>query len=133
MLVLYLLVAFAAGVPHMPSSHVIPISSIANGDYIPYHRVSHRPDSPGFCKALYPFCPNQTALPTFLPDDEVEVWALQAPVWEFKYGDLMGKFKVFHDAVGFKNKRTGPSPPPPPPLRCRPQLHHGVVRALPTP
>nr|XP_033806084.1 ceroid-lipofuscinosis neuronal protein 5 isoform X2 [Geotrypetes seraphini] len=40
-------------------------------------------------------------------DDTIEVFRLQAPVWEFKYGDLLGHFKIMHDAIGFRSSLTG--------------------------
>lgn len=74
---------------------------------IPYKRVESRPENNAYCQARYPFCPLQTAFPTVEASDEIEVWALKAPIWEFKYGDRMAKINGFHDAVGFYNKRTG--------------------------
>jgi hypothetical protein len=105
-------------------------------------------------QAANPFCPNQTAFPSFADDDVVDVrlararavcdaaicvftgrgvlplgtqiYLLKAPVWEFKFGDLLGLFvcrrrgrqqscsltvwrgqHIFHDALGFTNRRTG--------------------------
>ncbi len=55
----------------------------------------------------------------------LQVWSMKAPIWEFQYGDEMAKINAssarshlylrffiislqgFHDAVGFKNVRTG--------------------------
>jgi hypothetical protein len=31
-------------------------------------------------------------MPTFDPNDTLYVYAMKAPVWEFKYGDLLAKF-----------------------------------------
>lgn len=48
-----------------------------------------------FCKALYPYCPTGLqpgVIPPMADNDTVEVFVLKAPVWEFKFGDLLGKF-----------------------------------------
>jgi ceroid-lipofuscinosis neuronal protein 5 len=41
------------------------------------------------------------------PDDTVDVIVLKTPVWEFKFGDLLGLFDIYHDAVGFSSHKTG--------------------------
>eukprot|EP01137_Pigoraptor_chileana_P015472 Opistho-2@71440 len=74
---------------------------------LPYERVESRPPNNPYCQALYPFCPGHTAIPVLDGDDEVEVFLLKAPVWEFKWGDLLGKFNVYHDAMGFRSRKTG--------------------------
>lgn len=38
--------------------------------------------------------------------DTISVFRLQAPVWEFKYGDMLGKFHIMHDAIGFASVDT---------------------------
>lgn len=46
-------------------------------------------------KALYAFCPNGStngSIPKMADDDQIDLLALQAPVWEFKFGDLLGHF-----------------------------------------
>lgn len=53
--------------------------------------ASNAPGPRARTQAKYPFCPQQTPFPVFLDDDTVEVWVLKAPVWEFIYGDLLGK------------------------------------------
>lgn len=40
-------------------------------------------------------------------DDTIEVFVLKAPVWEFKFGDLLGDFNIMHDAIGFRSMKTG--------------------------
>ena len=42
-------------------------------------------------------------------DDTVEVFVLKAPVWEFKFGDLLGKFvsAFFKDEVLHCHRRMG--------------------------
>jgi len=74
---------------------------------IPYERVASRPPNNPFCQAKFTFCPNSSAFPDVLPNDSIEVWSMKAPIWEFQYGDAMAKINGFHDAVGFKNVRTG--------------------------
>eukprot|EP00296_Roombia_truncata_P007938 JP446397.1.p1 GENE.JP446397.1~~JP446397.1.p1 ORF type:complete len:318 (+),score=58.96 JP446397.1:21-974(+) len=70
-------------------------------------RPKTRPPSPSFCQAMFPFCPGQMPFPSFEDEDTWEIWHLQAPVWEFKFGDLGKRLNVWHDAVGLKNIRTG--------------------------
>uniref|UniRef100_A0AAY4B7J0 Bis(monoacylglycero)phosphate synthase CLN5 n=1 Tax=Denticeps clupeoides TaxID=299321 RepID=A0AAY4B7J0_9TELE len=48
-------------------------------------RFDHRPDVDPYCQAL-------CILPYMRDSDVISVFRLQAPVWEFKYGDLLGKF-----------------------------------------
>lgn len=48
----------------------------------------------GYCQALYPFCPTgdrDGRIPYMRDSDVISVYRLQTPVWEFKYGDLLGK------------------------------------------
>ncbi|TMS06113.1 Ceroid-lipofuscinosis neuronal protein 5-like protein [Larimichthys crocea] len=88
---------------------------------VPYRRFDSRPDVDSYCEALYPFCPTgdrDGRIPYMRDSDVISVYRLQTPVWEFKYGDMLGKFHIMHDAVGFSSAETGS------------QLHHGVVRAL---
>ncbi|XP_065176589.1 bis(monoacylglycero)phosphate synthase CLN5-like [Sycon ciliatum] len=76
----------------------------------PYRRYASRPKALPFCKAAFPFCPTGDStgkIPVMADTDQIEVLALKAPVWEFKYGDLLGTLKIFHDAVGFRNLQTG--------------------------
>lgn len=47
-----------------------------------------------YCQALYPFCPTgdrDGRIPNMRDSDVISVYRLQTPVWEFKYGDLLGK------------------------------------------
>lgn len=77
---------------------------------VPYRRFDHRPKADSYCQALYPFCPTgptDGSIPLMKEDDIIEVFRLQAPVWEFKFGDLLGHFKIMHDAVGFRSTATG--------------------------
>ncbi|MEE6470951.1 hypothetical protein FKM82_009124 [Ascaphus truei] len=77
---------------------------------VPYKRFDSRPKSDPYCQAEYTFCPTGYAdgsIPLMKNDDIIEVFRLQAPVWEFKYGDLLGRFKIMHDAVGFRSSLTG--------------------------
>ncbi|XP_056320932.1 ceroid-lipofuscinosis neuronal protein 5-like [Danio aesculapii] len=77
---------------------------------VPYKRVDKRPDVDPFCQALYPFCPTGDPIgqiPVMKDSDLISIFRLQTPVWEFKYGDIMGKFHVMHDAVGFASANTG--------------------------
>uniref|UniRef100_H2ZSF0 Bis(monoacylglycero)phosphate synthase CLN5 n=1 Tax=Latimeria chalumnae TaxID=7897 RepID=H2ZSF0_LATCH len=72
-------------------------------------RFDHRPKPDPYCQALYPFCPTGSSdgsIPLMKEEDTIEVFRLQAPVWEFKYGDLLGHFKIMHDAVGFRSSLT---------------------------
>ena len=60
----------------------------------PYRRYSSRPKASPFCKAKFAFCPTGDTdgkIPVMEDTDQVEVLALKAPVWEWRYGDLMGK------------------------------------------
>ncbi|MBN3308203.1 bis(monoacylglycero)phosphate synthase CLN5 [Amia ocellicauda] len=77
---------------------------------VPYRRFDHRPKADPFCQALYPFCPTGAAdgsIPAMHDSDVIEVFRLQAPVWEFKYGGLLGMFHIMHDAIGFRSTVTG--------------------------
>uniref|UniRef100_A0ACB8FK28 Ceroid-lipofuscinosis neuronal protein 5 n=1 Tax=Sphaerodactylus townsendi TaxID=933632 RepID=A0ACB8FK28_9SAUR len=74
---------------------------------VPYRRFDSRPPVDPFCQARYAFCPTGTSIPVMNDKDVFEVYRLQAPVWEFKYGDLLGQLRIMHDAVGFKNSLTG--------------------------
>ncbi|XP_033743030.1 ceroid-lipofuscinosis neuronal protein 5 homolog [Pecten maximus] len=78
---------------------------------MPYRRHDHRPISNSYCKAgVIPFCPTgemDNSMPLFNPIDQVEIYALKKPVWQFKFGDIMGKFHIIHDALGIKNLKTG--------------------------
>lgn len=59
-----------------------------------HRRFDHRPDTDSYCQALYPFCPTgdrDGRFPYMRDSDVISVYRLQAPVWEFKYGDLLGK------------------------------------------
>ena len=78
---------------------------------IPYERLASRPDNDPYCQAgLVPFCPSGKTvnpLPVMDDADTIEVFALKKPVWSFKFGPLAGYFHVMHDALGFRNTRTG--------------------------
>uniref|UniRef100_A0A8C4T3A8 Bis(monoacylglycero)phosphate synthase CLN5 n=1 Tax=Erpetoichthys calabaricus TaxID=27687 RepID=A0A8C4T3A8_ERPCA len=77
---------------------------------VPYRRFDHRPKADSFCQALYPFCPTGSpdgSIPLMKDSDRVQVFRLQTPVWEFKYGDLLGHFHIMHDAIGFRSSLTG--------------------------
>ncbi|KAI8495313.1 Ceroid-lipofuscinosis neuronal protein 5 [Branchiostoma belcheri] len=77
---------------------------------IPYRRFDSRPKTDAFCQALYPFCPTghpDGSMPKMMDSDVVEVFSMKAPVWEFKFGDLLAHFDIIHDAIGFRNNRTG--------------------------
>ena len=49
-----------------------------------------------YCQAgVIAFCPtgrSSNMMPTFKATDTLYVYALKAPVWEFKFGDLLAKF-----------------------------------------
>lgn len=55
-----------------------------------------RPTSDPYCKAgLIPFCPTgmqSNFMPKVSPTDTLYVYAMKAPVWEFKFGDFLKKF-----------------------------------------
>ncbi|XP_028353761.1 bis(monoacylglycero)phosphate synthase CLN5 isoform X2 [Physeter macrocephalus] len=70
---------------------------------VPYKRFSFRPEPDPYCQAKYTFCPTGSPIPVMKDDDVIEVFRLQAPVWEFKYGDLLGHLKIMHDAIGFRS------------------------------
>ncbi|XP_053311376.1 ceroid-lipofuscinosis neuronal protein 5 [Spea bombifrons] len=77
---------------------------------VPYKRFATRPKADAYCQAKYTFCPTGYAdgsIPVMKNEDTIEVFRLQAPVWEFKYGDLLGHFKIMHDAIGFRSSLTG--------------------------
>ena len=60
---------------------------------VPYERHTSRPPSNPYCKAEHAFCPTgdtHGALPKMDLDDTVDVIVLKTPVWEFKYGNLLG-------------------------------------------
>lgn len=89
------------------------VVSIVSGKQVwpvPYKRVDKRPDVDPFCQALYPFCPTGDPaghIPVMKDSDLISIFRLQTPVWEFKYGDVMGKFHVMHDAIGFASANIG--------------------------
>ncbi|XP_030198787.1 ceroid-lipofuscinosis neuronal protein 5 [Gadus morhua] len=90
-------------------AHTRPLSQQSSRWPVPYRRVDERPDVDSYCEALYPFCPNgdrDGRIPYMRDTDSISVYRLQAPVWEFKYGDLMGKFHIMHDAIGFSSAET---------------------------
>lgn len=74
---------------------------------VPYKRFSFRPAPDPYCQAKYTFCPTGSPIPVLKDDDVIDVFRLQAPVWEFKYGDLLGHLKIMHDAIGFRSALTG--------------------------
>uniref|UniRef100_A0A8C0S1I2 Bis(monoacylglycero)phosphate synthase CLN5 n=2 Tax=Canis lupus familiaris TaxID=9615 RepID=A0A8C0S1I2_CANLF len=74
---------------------------------VPYKRFSFRPEPDPYCQAKYTFCPTGSPIPVMKGDDVIEVFRLQTPVWEFKYGNLLGHLKIMHDAIGFKSTLTG--------------------------
>ncbi|KAM7178323.1 bis(monoacylglycero)phosphate synthase CLN5 [Macrochelys suwanniensis] len=74
---------------------------------VPYRRFDYRPKTDPYCQARYTFCPTGCPIPVMKDEDVIEVYRLQAPVWEFKYGDLLGHLNIMHDAVGFKSSLTG--------------------------
>ncbi|XP_066236855.1 bis(monoacylglycero)phosphate synthase CLN5 isoform X2 [Saccopteryx leptura] len=74
---------------------------------VPYKRFSFRPAPDPYCQAQYTFCPTGSPMPVMKGDDVIEVFRLQAPVWEFKYGDLLAHLNIMHDAIGFKSTLTG--------------------------
>lgn len=77
---------------------------------VPYKRFDYRPDVDSYCQALYPFCPTgdpDGRIPNMSKSDVISVYRLQTPVWEFKYGDLLGKVHIMHDAIGFSSSETG--------------------------
>ena len=47
-------------------------------------------------------------MPEFKPTERIEVYALKAPVFEFKFGDLLGKFVSIIIFVAIT--ATNPSP-----------------------
>ena len=61
-----------------------------------FRRFPSRPKFNSYCQAgVVPFCPTgevPNTMPQFHPDDNIEIFALKAPVFEFKLGDLLGKF-----------------------------------------
>ncbi|CAB1448791.1 unnamed protein product [Pleuronectes platessa] len=77
---------------------------------VPYRRFDRRPAADSYCEALFPFCPtgdDDGQIPSMSDTDVISVYRLQTPVWEFKYGDLLGKLHIMHDAIGFSSKETG--------------------------
>ncbi|CAL9690396.1 unnamed protein product [Knipowitschia caucasica] len=77
---------------------------------VPYKRFDSRPDVDSYCQALYPFCPTgdpDGRIPYMRESDVISVYRLQTPVWEFKYGDLLGKVHIMHDAIGFSSAEMG--------------------------
>ncbi|XP_063160415.1 ceroid-lipofuscinosis neuronal protein 5 [Candoia aspera] len=70
-------------------------------------RFDGRPPADPFCRARYTFCPGGRAPPEVHEKDVLAVFRLQAPVWEFRLGGLLGRWKIMHDAVGFRSSLTG--------------------------
>ncbi|KAK3741651.1 hypothetical protein RRG08_011034 [Elysia crispata] len=78
----------------------------------PHQRTyDHRPTSDPYCAAgIYPFCPTGLPpgrVPKVKQTDTLYVYAMKAPVWEFKFGDLLKKFDIMHDAIGFHHVESG--------------------------
>ncbi|KAI3389640.1 hypothetical protein SNEBB_001354 [Seison nebaliae] len=75
---------------------------------VPYQRYESRPTNDPYCQAgVIPFCPDRAQyLPIASNEDEIDIFALKKPVWQFKFGDLLGKLNIIHDAIGFYNRRT---------------------------
>lgn len=61
-----------------------------------HRRFDYRPKTDPYCQARYTFCPTGSAIPVMKEEDVIEVYRLQAPVWEFKYGDLLGHLVRWH-------------------------------------
>lgn len=59
-------------------------------------RFAFRPKPDPYCQAKYTFCPTGSPIPLMKDNDVIEVLRLQTPVWEFKYGDLLGYFVRMH-------------------------------------
>ena len=62
---------------------------------IDYQRVKERPGSNSYCKAEYAFCPTgdpNGLIPSMKDDDVIDIYSLQAPVWEFVTGNLLADF-----------------------------------------
>ncbi|XP_045203243.2 ceroid-lipofuscinosis neuronal protein 5 homolog [Mercenaria mercenaria] len=78
---------------------------------VPYRRFESRPAFNSYCQSgVVPFCPTgrePNTMPKFGDSDKIEVYALKAPVFEFKLGGLLGMFDIMHDAMAFKNLNTG--------------------------
>lgn len=64
--------------------------------FVLFRRFESRPAFNPYCQAgVVPFCPtgrSSNTMPRFHDFDTIEVFALKAPVFEFKFGDLLGKF-----------------------------------------
>ncbi|CAF1154591.1 unnamed protein product [Didymodactylos carnosus] len=94
-------------------SLLLLVVNVLNGAQwpIPYERVSSRPPNNPYCQpGLILFCPTGQAKDSMIfaqPSDTIEIFALKKPVWSFKFGDLMAKFKIMHDALGFRSQLTG--------------------------
>ncbi|XP_038871000.1 ceroid-lipofuscinosis neuronal protein 5 isoform X2 [Salvelinus namaycush] len=61
---------------------------------IPYRRFDYRPAADSYCEAMFPFCPTgdrDGRIPYMNNWDIISLFRMQAPVWEFKYGSLLGK------------------------------------------
>ncbi|KAK7097788.1 hypothetical protein V1264_004717 [Littorina saxatilis] len=78
---------------------------------MPYKRLASRPPQNPYCQAgVVPFCPTGRApntMPHFKPTDQLYVYAMKAPVWEFKFGDRLAKYHIMHDAIGFHHVQSG--------------------------
>ncbi|KAK6976950.1 ceroid-lipofuscinosis neuronal protein 5 [Biomphalaria glabrata] len=76
-----------------------------------HREYEKRPISDPYCKAgIIPFCPTglpSNSMPKVGDSDLLYVYAMKAPVWEFKFGDLLKKFNIMHDAIGFHHVPTG--------------------------
>ncbi|KAG7258932.1 hypothetical protein CRUP_036218 [Coryphaenoides rupestris] len=60
-------------------------------------------------EALYPFCPTgdpHGRIPSMKATNRISVYRLQAPVWEFKYGDLLAKVHIMHDDLHWSQNGT---------------------------
>uniref|UniRef100_A0A0B6ZAU6 Bis(monoacylglycero)phosphate synthase CLN5 n=1 Tax=Arion vulgaris TaxID=1028688 RepID=A0A0B6ZAU6_9EUPU len=77
----------------------------------PHRKYDKRPNSNSYCQAgVIAFCPTgmqSNYMPTFNASDTLYVYAMKAPVWEFKFGSLLKYFNIMHDAIGFYHVQSG--------------------------
>ncbi|CAG5121894.1 unnamed protein product [Candidula unifasciata] len=77
----------------------------------PHRKYASRPVSSSYCQAgVIAFCPTgmqPNYMPKFNANDTLYVYAMKAPVWEFKFGSLLKYFNIMHDAIGFYHVQSG--------------------------
>jgi len=93
-------------------SVIFIVSTVESVWPMPLRKYNGRPATGApFCQAgVIPFCPTglpSNTMPSVKDTDQLIVYAMKAPIWEFKFGDLLAKANLMHDAIGFHHVQSG--------------------------